>query len=175
MSETIPAISRAASTGRLARPWVWASFKGAVRTLHLWAGIVLCLPMILIGLSGSALLVQREILWLSAPAVSSGTSQSYARIVAAAQESMEVKANWLQVAALPRPPAAVQFVVSNRPNRTVEVLVDPVSLKVLGSSELIRRGPIMAFMVRIHEFLMMPDRIGLPAVGWTAVAMTLSG
>ena len=86
-----------------------------------------------------------------------------------------MKANWLEIPGSPGHAAAVQFIVSNRPNRTVEVLVDPVSLKVLGSSELIRRGPIMAFMVRIHEFLMMPDRIGLPAVGWTAVAMTFMG
>ncbi len=83
-----------------------------------------------------------------------------------------MKANWLEIPRSPGHAAAVQFVVSNRPNRTVEVLVDPVSLKLLGSSELIRRGPVMAFMVRIHEFLMMSDRIGLPAVGWTAVAMT---
>jgi uncharacterized iron-regulated membrane protein len=99
-----------------------------------------------------------------------------ARIIDAAQTSMpNVKANWLEIPPSRGRAAAVQFVVSNRPNRTVEVLVDPVSLKVLGSSELIRRGPIMAFMVRIHEFLMMPDRIGLPAVGWTAVAMTFMG
>jgi uncharacterized iron-regulated membrane protein len=174
MSETIPAV-RTASPESISRPWVWpaGAVKRTVRTLHLWAGIALCLPMILIGLSGSALLVQREILWLSAPAaVANGPIQPLSRIVAAAQASMDVKPNWMEIPRAPGQAAAVQFIVSNRPNRTVEVLVDPVSLKLLGSSELIRRGPIMAFIVRIHEFLMMPDRIGLPAVGWTAVAMT---
>jgi uncharacterized iron-regulated membrane protein len=174
MSETIPATASTASSGSVvAAPWVWASFKRTMRTLHLWLGIALCLPMILIGLSGSALLVQRQILWLSVPSVSaSGEIQSLSRIVAAAEASMPVKANWLEIPQSRGRPAAVQFIVSSRPNRTVEVLVDPVSLKVLGSSELVRRGPIMALMVRIHEFLMLPDRIGLPAVGWTAIAMT---
>jgi uncharacterized iron-regulated membrane protein len=177
MSETIPAtVSTAPSGSAVAAPRVWASFKRAMRTLHLWLGIALCVPMILIGLSGSALLVQREILWLSVPAVSaSGEPQSLSRIVAAAEASMPVKANWLEIPRSPGRPAAVQFIVSSRPNRTVEVLVDPVSLKVLGSSELVRRGPVMAFLVRIHEFLMLPDRVGLPAVGWTAIAMTMMG
>ena len=133
--------------------------------------------MILIGLSGSALLLQREILWLSAPAVSgAGEAQSFTRIIEAAQATMpQVKANWLQLPQSSGSPASIQFVVSNRPNRTVEVLVDPVSLKVIGSSDLIRRGPIMAALVNLHEYLMMPGRIGLPAVGWTAVAMTFMG
>ena len=173
MSETIEATASAVSPGRaLAAPW--ASFKRIVRTLHLWAGLALCLPMILIGLSGSALLVQREILWLSVPpAVASGPVQPLTRIIQAAEAGMAVKANWMEIPHAAGRAAAVQFIVSTRPTRTVEVLIDPVSLKVLGSSEVIRRGPIMAFMVRIHEFLMMPDRIGLPAVGWTAVGMTV--
>ncbi|HEY4265401.1 MAG TPA: PepSY-associated TM helix domain-containing protein [Micropepsaceae bacterium] len=176
MSETIPATVSTSPGSAVAAPWAWASFKRALRTLHLWLGIALCLPMIAIGLSGSALLAQRQILWLWVPAVSSaGERQSLSRIVAAAEAAMPVKANWVEIPRSQRQPAAVQFIVSNRPNRTVEVLVDPISLKLLGSSELVRRGPIMAFMVRIHEFLMLPDRIGLPAVGWTAIAMTVMG
>jgi uncharacterized iron-regulated membrane protein len=66
----------------------------------------------------------------------------------------------------------VQFIVANRPVRTVEVLIDPKTLKVLGSSELVRRGPVMTFFTNIHEFLMMPSGFGLRVVGWMAVAMT---
>ncbi|HXJ01640.1 MAG TPA: PepSY-associated TM helix domain-containing protein [Micropepsaceae bacterium] len=176
MSDTIPGTVPAASARSAPLAWSRPHFKQMVRTLHLWAGIVLCLPMILIGLSGSALLVQREILWLSAPAVATGERQSFVRIVAAAEAAEPgFRANWLELPQSQRAPAGVQFIVATRPTRTVEVVVDPVSLKVLGSSELVRRGPIMAFLTWIHEFLMMPDRIGLPAVGWTAVAMTFMG
>jgi uncharacterized iron-regulated membrane protein len=55
------------------------------------------------------------------------------------------------------------------------VYVDPMSLKVLGSSEIIRRGPIRDVLVNIHEYLMLPGHIGLPLVGWMAVVMTFMG
>ena len=154
------------------------AFRQAVRTVHLWAGLILCLPIIVIGLSGSALLLQREILRLSAPSASAaGESQSIARMVDAAETAVSpgLRANWIELPAARGVPASVQFVVANRPPRTIEILVDPVSLDVLGNSEMVRRGPIMAVLVNIHEFLMMPPHLGLPAVGWTAVAMTVIG
>ena len=85
MSETLPATPQTAAVGALPRI-NWASIKRVIRLLHLWIGIALCVPMILIGLSGSALLVQREILWLSAPSVSAaGTARPLAEMVSAAQ------------------------------------------------------------------------------------------
>jgi len=176
MSETLPATPQTAAVGALPRI-NWASIKRVIRLLHLWIGIALCVPMILIGLSGSALLVQREILWLSAPSVSAaGAARPLAEMVSAAQATMpDFRANWLELPRGSGRPAGVQFIVANRPQRTVEVLVDPNSLKVLGSSEIIRRGPVMTFFTNIHEFLMMPSGIGLRAVGWVAVVMTFMG
>ena len=176
MSETLPATPQAAAANVLPRI-TFASVKRAVRTLHLWVGIALCLPMILIGLSGSALLLQREILWLSAPPVSAtGSARPVSQVVTAAQATMpSVGANWVELPRGTGRPAGVQFIVANRPQRTVEVLVDPKTLNVLGSSELVRRGPVMTFFTNIHEFLMMPSGIGLRVVGWMAVAMTFMG
>jgi uncharacterized iron-regulated membrane protein len=153
------------------------SFRKTVETLHLWTGLVLCIPMILIGLSGSVLLVQREILNLSVPRASAtGPSQSIARVIEAARSAVPgVRANWVELPSSPGRPAAVQFAVARRPLRTVEVYVDPVSLKVLGTSDVVRRGPIMSVIVNLHEFLMMPSHFGLALVGWIAVAMTLMG
>src|SRR5581483_1729252 len=122
MSETI-SISRPAAAperpgfGALVRP----SLKQVVRQVHLWVGLVLGLPMILIGLSGSVLLVQREILWLSVPATSAGESQPLSQIIAAAQAAMpESRANWVELPRASGRPASVQFVLSNRPVRTLE-------------------------------------------------------
>ena len=148
------------------------------QTIHLWTGLILALPMILIGLSGSALLVQREILYLSTPAATAaGKTQTIAQMVAAAQTAMapNLKPNWVTLPPSARGPASVQFIVSNRPQRTMEVLVDPVSLKVLGTSEIVRRGPVREALVNIHGFLMMPSPFGLALVGWMAVAMTFMG
>src|SRR5215470_8071347 len=102
MSETLPATPQAAAAAALPRI-TFASVKRVVRTLHLWIGIALCLPMILIGLSGSALLVQREILWLWAPAVAAGGRvRPLTEVVGAAQGTMPSGgANWIE---LPRGP-----------------------------------------------------------------------
>jgi uncharacterized iron-regulated membrane protein len=87
----------------------------------------------------------------------------------------DFKANWIELPRDSGRPAGVQFIIANRPQRTVEVLVDPRTLKVLGSSELVRRGPVMTVFTDMHEFLMMPSGIGLRVVGWMAIAMTLMG
>ena len=152
-------------------------FRRFLQTIHLWVGLILAIPIILIGLSGSALLVQREILRLSIPAATAtGQSQSIARIVAAAQSAEpNLRANSVELPTARGRPAVVQFQISNRPPRAMEVYVDPVSLKVLGSSEIIRRGPVRDVLVTIHEYLMFPGHIGLPLVGWMAVAMTFMG
>ena len=157
------------------------SFRQMLRTVHLWAGIVLGIPLIAIGLSGSALLLQREILRFSMPEASAiGETRPILEIVAAARPEAppETRANWVQLPASPGAPAAVRFVTATRPARTTEVYVDPVSLEVLGTSDFVRRGPIGRVIADIHEFLMMPPEIGLPLVGWFAVAlsfMCLSG
>ena len=154
------------------------AFRRVLQTIHLWVGLILAIPIILIGLSGSALLLQREILRWSIPTVSSvGESQSIARMVAAAQASVDptLRANSVELPSSRGRPALVQFQFANRPPRNMEVYVDPVSLKVLGSSEIIRRGPIRDVLVTMHEYLMLPGHIGLPLVGYIAVAMSFMG
>ncbi len=177
MSETLPAAPATPVFKGLAGALSWASYKRLLRTIHLWTGMVLCLPMVLIGLSGSALLAQREILWLQGTAATgTGERQPLTRVVAAAQASMpDFRANWIQLPPASGRPASVQFIVANRPTRTMEVLVDPVSLKLLGSDEIVQRGPIMRSITDMHEFLMLQSDIGLRVVGWMAIAMTVMG
>ena len=153
------------------------AFRRVLQTIHLWVGLILSIPIILIGLSGSALLVQREILSWSVPTVSStGENQSIASMVAAAQASVPtLRANSVELPSSRGRPALVQFQFANRPPRNIEVYVDPVSLKVLGSSEIVRRGPIRDVLVTMHEYLMFPGHIGLPLVGYMAVVMTFMG
>ena len=152
-------------------------FRKTLMTVHLWAGIILCIPLVLIGLSGSALLVQREILRFQVPSTALGQSQSITRMIAAAQATMppNVSASWIDLPEAAGKPAAVQFEVSRRPRRTIAVYVDPVSLETLGSYEVVRRGRIMTMFTDMHEFLMLPPHIGLRATGWMGVAMVLMG
>ena len=152
----------------------WRAFKHGLQTVHLWLGLILAIPIIVIGVSGSALLVQREILANSIPAATaSGPSQPLTRIIGAATSAAPQDATPRSIV-LPngfRMPATVQFDFAGRPPRSL-VYVDPASLNVLGTSEVVQRGPVLAFLINTHAFLMMPTHIGLPFVGWMAVAMS---
>ena len=153
-------------------------FRRTLQTIHLWVGLILCLPIIAIGLSGSALLLQREIQLYSIPGASTtGSYQPFARMLEAAQTAVApgIRPNQIDLPLARGWPASVQFVVARQPVRSMAVYVDPVSLKVLGQEEIIRRGPVRDWFVNLHEFLMLPGHIGLPLVGWMAVTMTFMG
>src|SRR5437764_86184 len=125
------------------------SFRSSLRQVHLWLAIVLSLPMVLIGVSGSALLVQREILAHSLPAAhATGASKTIPEIVSTAQHfapagSVAHRINLPQQA---DDPATVRF--SPRRGKTErDIFIDPVSLQLLGSQDVVERGPILAFLI----------------------------
>jgi len=66
----------------------WRAFRKGLLKVHLWLAIILSLPMVLIGISGSALLVQREILNHSHPsATATGERKTIPELIAAAQKA----------------------------------------------------------------------------------------
>ena len=153
-------------------------FRKKLQTIHLWTGIVLCLPFILIGLSGSALLLQREILVRSVPsATANGDPQPLASVLAAAQAAApeNMTARLIELPQWNRAPVTVQARSSDPEQRDVKIYVDPVSLEILGQSEVVGRGPILAFLIGVHAFLMLPANIGLPVVGTMGIAMSFMG
>src|SRR5262245_29800547 len=67
-----------------------ASAKGTIRrylqTAHLWLGLILCIPIVVIGTSGSALLIQRHYFNRSFPAATAtGPKQTIVRAIEAAR------------------------------------------------------------------------------------------
>src|SRR5215813_1267455 len=89
------------------------AFRRTLQTIHLWVGLILCLPIIAIGLSGSALLVQRQIQLYSLPAASAtGIYQPLARMIEAAQTAVApgIRPNQLELPLASGWPATVQFV-----------------------------------------------------------------
>jgi uncharacterized iron-regulated membrane protein len=156
----------------------WRSFRGGLVKVHLWVAIILSLPMIVIGISGSALLVQREILVRSVPSASAqGERKPIPDIVAAAEKSAPAgtSAKRVDLASSAGRPVSVRFGAKEEGKPETDVYVDPVSLNVLGTSEVVERGPVLAFLIGIHAFLAMPPPIGLPFVGWNGVIMTFMG
>ena len=149
-------------------------FKRILQTIHLWMGLLVAIPIIVIGLSGSGLLLQREILAYSVPAATAaGEQASLVEMIAAAAKAApeNATARSILLSLYAGAPTSINFDNDGRPPRT-RVHVDPVSLEVLGAEPVTNRGPVLDFLIRAHAFLMMPAPIGFPIVGWSAAALT---
>jgi len=156
----------------------WRRFKGGLQTVHLWAGLILCLPIVLIGISGSALLVQSEYLKWSVPfATATGPKDSIAHAIQAAQAAGPANASLgrVDLSLSKGEPVIVQLQPPGRGIRPIRVFVDPVTLQILGKEEVVNRGQVLAFLISVHAFLMMKPYIGVKVVGWLGVVMTFMG
>jgi uncharacterized iron-regulated membrane protein len=163
----------------------WWRFRKALQLVHLWAGLTLVIPIVVIGLTGSLIIAQD---WYAAyaapPAPARGTMQPVASIVAAAEKS--APPGW-PVTAVTIPPragiaAAVQVGLppGRRPPRGrnvqgLTIYVDPVSLKLLGSEERRRQGQFNQDVRSMHIALMVPQYYGAQTVGFLGIAMVLFG
>jgi uncharacterized iron-regulated membrane protein len=146
--------------------------------VHLWLGLALCIPIVIIGISGSALLVQSDYLRRSFPsATAAGPKQPIQRAieVALAAGPANARIGRADLALNDGEPVTVQVQPPGRRVRPVKIYVDPVSLKVLGTQEVVPRGEALGFLIRIHSFLMMKPYIGVKFVGGLGVVMTLMG
>jgi uncharacterized iron-regulated membrane protein len=158
----------------------WWKFRNGLQKVHLWIGLALSIPFILIGVSGSLIIVMHARPDFDMPfAFSSGDHRPMTEIIAAANEAApEGKA-----AALVRvpqglwEPAAVQLTDprANQNQLGDTIFVDPVSLEILGTAERRRNGDFMRFLTSMHLALMFPSYYGAQTVGWMGVAMCLFG
>ncbi len=147
-----------------------------LRTVHLWLGLLLCIPIVVIGISGSLLLIQSHYWTRSFPAATAkGSKQTIVRAVEAARAAGPAGASLGRVDLPLRDdePVTVQLNPPGRGVRAVRVHVDPVSLEVLGTNEVVPRGQALGYLINIHSFLMMRSYIGVKVVGALGVAMIL--
>ena len=156
----------------------WRTFRRTLQTVHLWLGLALCIPIVVIGISGSALLLQSDYISRSFPAATAtGPKQPVARAIeiAVAAGPANARIGRTDLALRDGDPVTVQLQPPGRRVRPVKVYVDPVSLKILGREEVVPRGEALGFLIRIHSFLMMKSYIGVKFVGALGVVMTLMG
>ena len=145
-----------------------------LRTAHLWLGLLLCIPIVVIGISGSALLVQSHYVSRSLPAATAtGSKQAIERAVEAARAAAPPSSRLgrIDLSVRDGDPVTVQMQPPGRGVRPVRVFVDPVSLQVLGMTEVLPRGQALGFLINIHSFLMMRSYVGVKIVGALGVAM----
>ncbi|WP_029008020.1 PepSY-associated TM helix domain-containing protein [Azospirillum halopraeferens] len=147
-----------------------------LQQFHLWCGIILCVPLVVLGITGSILVFEHELEDLftggpARPATAAGAAQPLSALVAAVEAGAPdgFAVSLLQLPAEPGDPVTARLAQGGRPGpggRTA--LVDPVTLDVAWSD------PAPGLMRRIfllHANLLVPDRSGREAVGWLGVAM----
>ena len=163
----------------------WRTFRNALQQVHLWAGLIFVVPIILIGISGSIIVLLQSIPDLVLPAATArGEPQSIASVIAAAEAATQGPGRVDAVVVPQRSgqPMQVQFGPppgTRRANPNLNtgktVFVDPVSLKILGDTERQRAGAFKRTLTTLHIALMAPGYFGLQFVGWMGVAMVLFG
>ena len=149
-----------------------------LRTAHLWLGLILCIPIVVIGISGSALLIQSHYVNRSFPAATAtGSKQTIVRAIEAALAAgpQNSRVGRVDLSVRAGQPVTVQLNPPGRGVRPVRMHVDPASLEVLGTNEVLPRGQALGFLINIHSFLMMRSYIGVKVVGALGVAMIVMG
>ena len=163
----------------------WRTFRNALQKVHLWVGLIFMVPIILIGVSGSIIVLMQSIPDLVLPAATArGEPQSLASVIAAAEAATQ-GAGKVDAVVVPQrsgQPMQVQFGPppgTRRANPNLNtgktVFVDPVSLKILGDTERQRAGAFRRTVNTLHIAMMAPGYFGLQFVGWMGVAMVLFG
>jgi len=157
---------------------LWRSIRSGLQTVHLWAGIIFSIPFILLGLSGSILMLQPEAPRWSLPrATAEGETQSLEAILAAARTVLpESAATRLSLPDHKGEPATVRFepMTAERGGnyRGHLVFVDPVSLEILGHYERPPPSRLFSTMRTLHATLYMQTISDRSFVGWMGIALT---
>ena len=164
----------------------WRTFRNGLQKVHLWIGFTLSIPFILIGVSGSAIVLVHSLPDFRVPfAMSSGEHHPLARIIESANRSASngERATLIRMPQGVWEPAHVQMapppgvIVPGGGNNQIvgTTFVDPVSLEILGSEGRRANGELMRFLTSMHLALMFPSYYGVQTVGWMGVAMCLFG
>lgn len=155
-----------------------------LRLAHIWSGLVLCLPLAVLGVTGSILVYDHEFAALfsgsSEPARigASGQQRSVEDIIKAAQASAPqgARASSVSLPAEPGEPAVVRFQrpgAQPGPGGQAMIRIDPVSLEeVTGGGNVM--PPWMRVVHQLHGNFMY-GREGRDVVGWMGVVMLVLG
>ncbi|MDY0881577.1 PepSY-associated TM helix domain-containing protein [Dongia soli] len=153
--------------------------------IHLWSGLILCLPLVLIGLTGSILVFQEEIDALTNPiphAATGGEMQPIGTMIAVAEKALANSAmEGRKVVAITLPqelgePAIIRMSAPRAgggPGSGGQILLDPITLGVLDIRQ--SGDGIMQIVHRLHANLLIAGRDGRTIVGWLGVVMLVLG
>jgi uncharacterized iron-regulated membrane protein len=156
--------------------------RRVLRQIHLWIALLLCLPLVVLGLTGSILVFRDGLVNLLEPpprlSSQTGKPHTVAQIIAAVQTRIgkEFTPVRYEAPTAPEQPATLRLIAFGGAAKgpcIIEILVDPVSL------DLVRwhYDPFPGFLrviIRLHGNLLM-GRAGRIYVGWLGLAMLVLG
>ncbi|MEE3624154.1 PepSY-associated TM helix domain-containing protein [Nitrospirillum sp. BR 11752] len=169
-----------------------------LRFLHLWVGLILGLPLLALGLSGTVLVLEPELRGLFTPsptaaADTGAAAHSVAEVVAAATAAAPPGAKPANYAA-PTEPGGTATVRFQAPRRAppgdagarpageargpgggmpgISVHIDPVTLAVVRTPGL---DATIGWFHRLHGNLLIQDRSGRDLVGYLGIVMSALG
>ena len=164
------------------------SVRRVLAWLHLWTGIILCIPFVALGISGSVLMVGHELPSKLTENSAAGSYKPVTDIIAAAKSVAPENsvASGYDAPTAPGDSAVVRFSMprreggpqaGGRPGPQTRVRVDPVSLAA--TVEQPAAGPnapnqgfnIMRLMHDLHGRMLIEGAAGRQFVGWLGVFM----
>ncbi len=148
--------------------------------IHLWVGITLCIPLVILGLTGSVLVFEDELNEAFGPAAryipARGAARPRGEIVAAARAV--APASFAPVTYVAPLAAGRLASVRLSPARSdtpgadaMRVSVDPVSLDTIPDPQ----SDYLRQVFFLHSTLLLKNREGRQLVGWLGVAMLIMG
>lgn len=160
-----------------------------LRQLHLWIGLILLLPLVLMGVTGAVLVYAHDIEHLLGQGEPSprtaGEWRSPGELIAAARAASKepgrvpIAVRWpVEIGE----PAAVRLsrpgMRGGRPGQSpfagsLQILIDPVSLEVLGTQQAMTGW--VRFFHDLHGHLFIAGGLGREIVGWLGVALLVLG
>ena len=153
--------------------------RNIVRQIHLWLGIALCIPLLLLGLTGSVLVFEDELRAAFGPAphvAGSGPAHSADEIIAAARTAAPsgyVPQSYMAPAE-PGALAVVRLTLGQRgpgPSEQLRVEVDPATLQAFPD----QGADLLRQIFFLHSTLLMKNREGRRLIGWLGVVMLVMG
>ena len=145
-----------------------------LRQLHLWVGLVLLLPLVVMGVTGAVLVYAHDLehlLGQGEPAATTpGAWRAPSELIEAARRAAGDPGRAVMLVRWPveiGQPAAVRL---GRPG--VQVLLDPVSLQPLGLTGM---TGWVRFFHDLHGHLFIAGGVGREIVGWLGVALLVLG
>ncbi len=159
------------------------TLRKVLQQIHLWVGVIFCLPFVMLGITGSILVFEHELndLFVTPPvhATAAGPQKTLGEIVAAARAFAPQGAAATMVG-LPDEagePASVRFQAAGRaqqgPGGGTQVLVDPVSLEVLATRQPSGDSWLRQIFFLHANLMVRGDRSGRETIGWLGVGMTI--